>query len=104
MFTPGTALCSLTYAAIGAVLAALLLAIGFWKTLFIAAFACAGAVLGGIGNKKDAVRDAVNRRFPAKDTPIKETGMNKSDIDEITERIESSLRTEKPAQAEKNEE
>ena len=56
---------------IGAVLAVLLLAIGFWKTLFIAAFAGIGALIGGVGHKKEAVREVVNRRFPSKDQPIR---------------------------------
>ena len=51
---------------IGALIAVLLLAIGFWKTLFIALFAGIGALIGGIGNKKEAVREVVNRRFPSK--------------------------------------
>ena len=39
IFTPGTPLCALAYAALGVILAALLLTIGFWRTLFIAVFA-----------------------------------------------------------------
>ena len=70
--TPGTPQCSLTYAVLGAVIAALLLIIGFWKTLFILAFAAVGALLGGISNKKETVRSAINRRFPSKDEPLKE--------------------------------
>ncbi len=70
--TPGTPQCSLTYAVLGAVIAALLLIIGFWKTLFILVFAAAGALLGGISNKKETVRSAINRRFPSKDEPLKE--------------------------------
>jgi len=70
IFTPGTPLCALAYAALGVILAALLLTIGFWRTLFIAVFAALGALAGGIGNKRDAVRVAINRSFPPKDKPL----------------------------------
>ena len=70
IFTPGTPLCALAYAALGVILATLLLTIGFWRTLFIAVFAALGALAGGIGNKRDAVRVAINRSFPPKDTPL----------------------------------
>ena len=70
MNTPGTPLCALAYAALGVILATLLLTIGFWRTLFIAVFAALGALGGGIGNKRDAVRVAINRSFPPKDKPL----------------------------------
>ena len=70
IFTPGTPLCALAYAALGVILATLLLTIGFWRTLFIAVFAALGALAGGIGNKRDAVRIAINRSFPPKDKPL----------------------------------
>ena len=69
-FTPGTPLCARAYAALGVILATLLLTIGFWRTLFIAVFAALGALAGGIGNKRDAVRVAINRSFPPKDKPL----------------------------------
>ena len=70
IFTPGTPLCALAYAALGVILATLLLTIGFWRTLFIAVFAALGALAGGIGNKRDAVRVAIIRSFPPKDKPL----------------------------------
>lgn len=70
IFTPGTPLCALAYAALGVILATLLLTIGFLRTLFIAVFAALGALAGGIGNKRDAVRVAINRSFPPKDKPL----------------------------------
>ena len=70
IFTPGTPLCALAYAALGVILATLLLTIGFWRTLFIAVFAALGALAGGIGNKRDAVRVAINRSFQPKDKPL----------------------------------
>lgn len=73
MFTPGTPLCAATYAAIGVVIAVLWLTIGFWRLLFIALFGAVGAFIGGVNNKKDAVRDVINRSFPSKDEPLVDT-------------------------------
>jgi len=65
-FVVGTPQCGLLGAAIGALLAVLLLTIGLWKTLFIALFALIGAFFGGVRNKLDAVRRLINRSFPEK--------------------------------------
>ena len=85
--TPGSVRCSVAYAAIGVLVAVLLLTIGLWRTLFIFAFGAVGALLGGIGDKKAAVRDVVNRRFPAKDEPIKDKNLEKNDLGEIAREI-----------------
>lgn len=67
---PGTRACSVFYAVIGAVLAILLLTIGFWRTLFIAVFAAVGALVGAIRDKSAFARDTVNRVFPPKDRRV----------------------------------
>lgn len=67
---PGTRACSVFYAVIGAVLAILLLTIGFWRTLFIAAFAAVGALIGAIRDKSAFAKNTVNRVFPPKDQKI----------------------------------
>ncbi len=77
---------------IGALIAVLLLVIGLWKTLFIALFAGIGALIGGVGNKKEAVREVVNRRFPSKDQPIRTEQMH-----EAAEKI-LAKEEEKPAE------
>ena len=73
VFTMGTPQCGAACAAIGAVLAVLLLSIGLWKTLFIALFAVIGAVIGGVSNKRDALRNLINRSFPEKREPAVDT-------------------------------
>lgn len=80
LLTPGTPLCALTYAVIGAVIAILLLSVGLWKTLFVLAFALVGAFLGGVTNKKEAVAGAVNRVIPPKNQPIK---VDHAELDDI---------------------
>ena len=66
MLTTGTPQCAVFCAAIGVVIAVLLLTIGLAKLLFIAAFALVGALIGGIGDKRGAIRRFVNRSFPEK--------------------------------------
>ena len=91
MITPGSLLCSVVYGVFGVIVAVLLLTIGFWKTLFILVFAAAGVILGAVGNKKNAVRDAVNRRFPAKDEPLKEIRTEHGDSEDIAEWVERTI-------------
>lgn len=66
MFTVGTPHCAAFCAAMGVVAAVLLLTIGVAKTLFIAAFALVGALIGGVSDKRGVFRRFVNRSFPEK--------------------------------------
>ena len=63
----GTPACGLLCAVLGAVLAALLLTIGFWKTVFVAALTFAGAFIGGVEDKPEAVKKFINRVLPPRD-------------------------------------
>lgn|GEM_PF-891552 len=72
LVTPGTPTCGFFCALLGAAIAALWLWIGFWKMLFIILFAAAGAFIGGVSDKPQAIRDLLNRRFPPKDEPVPE--------------------------------
>lgn len=62
----GTAECAIFYAVLAMVLALLFLAVGFWKTLLIAALVCVGLFIGGVKNKKQWITDKINRLFPPK--------------------------------------
>ena len=66
MMTWGTPACGLFCGVCGVILAILLLSIGFWKTLFVAALCLVGAFLGGVKNKGDFIKNAINRLFPPK--------------------------------------
>ena len=66
IFTPGTPLCALAYAALGVILATLLLTIGFWRTLFVALFFAAGYFVGAFQNKTELIKGWINRLFPPK--------------------------------------
>ena len=66
MFKVGTPECAITFAVIAMVLALLFLLLGFWQTLLIAALIVVGAFVGGVKDKKEWIRNAVNRLFPPK--------------------------------------
>lgn len=67
MTTCGTRACGLLCAALGVALAALLLSIGFWRTLFVVALGAAGLFIGGVKDKGQFIKNLVNRLFPPKD-------------------------------------
>lgn len=67
MTVVGTPACALACTVGGVVIAALLLTIGLWKTLFVAAMALLGLFLGGVKDKHSFVRDLANKIFPAKE-------------------------------------
>ena len=62
----GTAECAIFYAVLAMILALLFLALGFWKTVLIAALVCVGLFLGGVKNKKQWITDKINQLFPPK--------------------------------------
>ena len=64
IFKAGTAQCGAFCAACGALLAVLLISIGFWKTLFIFAFAAIGLFIGLVEDKKGAIRRVINHSIP----------------------------------------
>ena len=66
MFKVGTPECAITFAVIAMVLALLFLLLGFWQTLLIAALIVVGAFVGGVKDKKEWIRNVINRLFPPK--------------------------------------
>lgn len=62
----GTKLCGIVLAAVGALLALMLLYLGFWRTLFVAVLAGVGYFLGAFANKAEAVKALINKLFPPK--------------------------------------
>lgn len=86
MLKIGTPECAIFFAVVAMVLAVLFLMVGFWQTLLIAALALLGAFMGGIRDKKDWIRNAVNRLFPPKQNmPYRERN------EEIEKAVKNSL-------------
>lgn len=50
----------------GVIIALMLLFLGLWRTLFIAAFCAAGYFAGACANKTEIVKGWINRLFPPK--------------------------------------
>ena len=67
MTTWGTPACGVLCGILGALLAILLLTIGFWKTLLVAVLCALGAFIGGVKDKPAAVKNAINHLFPPKE-------------------------------------
>lgn len=66
LFTIGTPACGALLAIVGAVLALMLIFIGFWKTLFVLALTAIGYLVGAVKNKSNLIKSIVNTVFPPK--------------------------------------
>lgn len=65
-FRTGTPRCGILCAALGALVALMLLYLGFLRTLFVALLAAVGYFLGAESNKAETLKKMVNRLFPPK--------------------------------------
>ena len=68
IFKAGTSECAVFSAAAAMVLGLLLLTVGFWKTVWVALFGVAGGFLGGVKDKKQMLKNVLNRIIPDKKT------------------------------------
>ncbi len=66
IFTAGTSECAIFSSVAAMVLGLLLLTVGFWKTLWVALFGAAGCILGGVKDKKQMLKNVLNRIIPDK--------------------------------------
>ena len=66
VFKAGTAECAVFSGALAMALGLLLLTLGFWKTVWIALFGVAGGFLGGVKDKKQMLKNVLNRIIPDK--------------------------------------
>ena len=62
----GTPECGILFGLIGAVIALMLLFLGFWSTLFVGALFAVGYFIGSSRDKAETIRAFVNKRFPPK--------------------------------------
>ena len=81
---------------LGFVLAGILLmTLGFWKCLLLAALFAVGYFLGSVENKEKAIRETANRLIPRKETAVIDF---KEEVErEQTERVREALK-ETPVQ------
>ena len=66
-FEKGTPEYGLILGVLGAVVAAMILFFGFWRTVFVAVLFAAGYFIGSSKDKAETVRAFINKRFPPKD-------------------------------------
>ena len=66
IFQVGTPECAVFSGAVAMVLGLLLLTVGFWNTVWIALFGAAGCFIGGVRDKKQIVKNVLNRIIPDK--------------------------------------
>lgn len=62
----GTPQCGIAFGVIGALIALMLLFLGFWSTVFVALFFAAGYFIGSSRDKAESVRKTINKIFPPK--------------------------------------
>ena len=74
IFKIGTPECAVFSGAAAMVLALLFLVLGFWRTVLVALVAAAGAILGGVTDKKEWLKKLINRLVPdRKQVPYRES-------------------------------
>ena len=64
MFKIGTPECAIFSAVVAMGAALLILLVGFWSTVLIALLVAIGAFIGGVKDKKQWLRDKINKLFP----------------------------------------
>ena len=63
-FQIGTPQCGFALGLVGVVVAFMLLFLGFWRTVFVAALFAVGYFIGASANKGETVKNWINRLFP----------------------------------------
>ncbi len=66
VFRVGTPECAVFSCAAAVCVGLLLLTVGFWNTLWIALLGAVGAFLGGVRDKKQVLKNVLNRVIPDK--------------------------------------
>ena len=68
LFKAGTPECAIFSGVAAMALGLLLLTVGFWNTVWIALFGVIGGFLGGVKDKKQMLKNVLNRIIPDKKT------------------------------------
>ncbi len=65
-FHVGTPLCGILFGVVGALIALMLLFLGFWRTLLVTVLFAAGYFVGAVQNKTEVLKALINKWFPPK--------------------------------------
>ncbi len=90
----GTPACGLIFGTVLVVLGALVMWIGFWKTLLLALLFALGYFLGAIDKKKEFLKNTANRLIPEKEIKVidfKKEVKKEQEMNQAAEEIISSM-------------
>ena len=90
----GTPACGLILGTVLVVLGALVMWIGFWKTLILALLFAVGYFLGAVGKKKEFLKNTANRLIPDKEIKVidfKKEVKKEQELSQAAEEIISSM-------------
>ena len=90
----GTPACGLILGTVLVVLGALVMWIGFWKTLLLALLFALGYFLGAIDKKKEFLKNTANRLIPEKEIKVidfKKEVKKEQEMNQAAEEIISSM-------------
>ena len=90
----GTSACGLILGIVLAALGALVMWIGFWKTLVLALLFALGYFLGAIDKKKEFLKNTANRLIPEKEIKVidfKKEVKKEQEMNQAAEEIISSM-------------
>ena len=90
----GTPACGLILGTVLVVLGALVMRIGFWKTLLLALLFALGYFLGAIDKKKEFLKNTANRLIPEKEIKVidfKKEVKKEQEMNQAAEEIISSM-------------
>ena len=90
----GTPACGLILGTVLVVLGALIMWIGFWKTLLLALLFALGYFLGAIDKKKEFLKNTANRLIPEKEIKVidfKKEVKKEQEMNQAAEEIISSM-------------
>ena len=90
----GTPACGLILGTVLVVLGALVMWIGFWKTLVLALLFALGYFLGAIDKKKEFLKNTANRLIPEKEIKVidfKKEVKKEQEMNQAAEEIISSM-------------
>ena len=66
-FEIGSPACGIALGLVGAVVALMILFLGFWRTAFVALLFGVGYFIGAVGDKGETIKQGINKIFPPKD-------------------------------------
>ena len=90
----GTPACGLILGTVLVVLGALVMWIGFWKTLLLALLFAIGYFLGAVDKKKEFLKNTANRLIPEKEIKVidfKKEVKKEQEMNQAAEEIISSM-------------